>query len=124
MIINEKLWQELQEKNIDPCCKCCVDVARKTMELLDKSKLLRNGYYPDMRTAHGLICIAEKKIKAGGITGFMAGCVARMIYGCHSRGDEFWQSFNNKIKKYNNVTEKQKRAIENVWKSRGGCNCL
>ena len=43
---------------------------------------------------HKLICDADKAINAGGITGFMAGCVAQMISDVHSRGDEFKKKWN------------------------------
>ena len=90
---NLKRWQEYEAKNTDDYGKACVDVARKVMEFLDKDKTpLHNGYFPDIHTAHGLICKADDAINAGGITGFMAGCVAQMIFECHERGDEFRKS--------------------------------
>ena len=93
---NEKLWNEYVEKNKnDGYGNACIKVARKVMELLDADLTpLRNGYHPDIHTAHGLICKADKDSKAGGITGFMAGCVAEMVYQCHERGDEFRKSHN------------------------------
>ena len=96
---NEKLWKEYESKNKDAYGKACVDVARKVMQLLDKTtKPLKNGYFPDLQTAHGLICKAHNDIKAGGITGFMATSVASMIYYCHERGEEFFKSYQNKIR--------------------------
>jgi len=92
---NQKLWNNYEKKNTDAYGKACVDVARKVMEMLDKdSTPLKNGYHPDLDTAHGLICKADKDIDAGGITGFMAGCVAEMVSSCHERGDEFRKSHN------------------------------
>ena len=95
---NEKKWNGYVEKNTDAYGGACIKVARKVMELLDEDKTpLHNGYHPDIHTAHGLICKADKDINAGGISGFMAGCVAQMIFECHERGDEFRKSHNGKI---------------------------
>jgi len=85
-IKNEKVWKEYETKNTDPYGKCCVNVAREVMRLIDKRK--------GPIDADKLICKADNNIKAGGITGFMAGCVARMVSTCHSRGDEFNRSWN------------------------------
>lgn len=96
---NIKKWKEWEEKNNDPYGKACVDVAREVMVLLDKDNTpLHNGYHPDIHTSHGLICKAKKNVKAGGITSFMAGCVAQMVNECHERGDEFRLSYNGEIK--------------------------
>lgn len=87
MIKNQKLWDEYVSKNNDPYGKCCVDVAREVMRILDEG----NDF-----DVHKIICDADDNINAGGITGFMAGCVARMISKCHSRGEEFndkWNEF-------------------------------
>jgi hypothetical protein len=97
-ITDQEAWDKWVEANDDPYGKCCVDVARRVMELLDEDPTtLRNGYHPDPHTAHGLICKADDDIKAGGITGFMAGCVAEMVFKCHSRGDEFRRSHNGDV---------------------------
>lgn len=61
-------------------------VARRAMEILDNES-------EDFDT-HALICRADDESKAGGITGFMAGCVASMISQCHSRGEEFRKKWN------------------------------
>ena len=91
----KKKWDSLVENNKDPYGNACIKVARRVMELLDENKEpLVNGYYPDINTAHGLICKADKDSNAGGITGFMAGCVAQMVTECHVRGDEFRKSHN------------------------------
>ncbi len=93
---DEKYWNECVKINKkDPYSKCCVDVARRVMELLEEDKTpLHNGYYPDIHTAHGLICKADEDIQAGGITGFMGGCVAEMVFRSHERGEEFRRSHN------------------------------
>ena len=85
-ITDEKGWQECQDKNTDPYGGCCVNVARRVMEILDEE--------PGDFDTHEIICRADKDIKAGSITGFMAGCVANMVSCCHSRGDEFRRKWN------------------------------
>ena len=95
---NEKLWNDYVSKNKDPYGGVCVKVAKRVMELLDEDETpLHNGYYPDIHTAHGLICKADDDTNAGGITGFMAGAVAKMVFDCHKRGDEFRKSHNGDI---------------------------
>lgn len=95
---NEKIWNEYLAKNTDSYGGACVMVARRVMQLLDEDLTpLKNGYHPDIHTAHGLICKADDDTKAGGITGFMAGCVAQMIFQCHERGDEFRKSHNGDV---------------------------
>ncbi len=87
-------WNEYKHKNTDPYGKCCVEVADKVMNYLDNdSTPLHKGYYPDIHTAHGLICKADKEIDAGGITGFMASCIAQLVSVCHERGEEFLNSY-------------------------------
>jgi hypothetical protein len=94
---DEKKWNTYVEKNTDSYGGTCVKVAKRVMELLDEDITpLHNGYYPDIHTAHGLICKADVDAKAGGITGFMAGCVAQMVTECHERGEEFRKSHNGK----------------------------
>ena len=94
---DEKKWNIWVEKNTDPYGGACVKVAKRVMELLDKDPTpLRFGYHPDIHTAHGLICKADDETKAGGITGFMASCVAQMVFECHERGEEFKNSYNGK----------------------------
>ena len=85
-IINLEDWQKWEQNNQDPYGKCCVDVARRAMEILDEE--------PEDFDVHKLICRADDDIKAGGITGFMAGCVAQKISHCHSRGEEFRRKWN------------------------------
>lgn len=97
-IINQMEWDKCVRINTDPYGKCCVDVARKVMELLDADQTpLHEGYHPDINTPHGLICKADREIDADGITGFMAGCVAQMVALCHSRGEEFRKIWNKEL---------------------------
>jgi len=100
MELNEnKEWKEMEAKNVDPYGKACVDVAREVMKLLSEDDTpLHEGYHPDKNTPHGLICLAEKNIDAGGITGFMAGCVAQMVSKFHERGEEFRIIWNGEAK--------------------------
>lgn len=96
---NKKLWDSYVKNNKDPYGGCCVKVARRVMKLLDEDKTpLHDGYSPDIHTPHGLICKADKDIRAGGITGFMAGCVANMVIECHERGEEFRVIWNGEYK--------------------------
>lgn len=85
MIKDQKKWNNWVKKNKDPYGKACVDVARRVMEILDEDKDF---------DCHEIICQADKEVDAGGITGFMAGCVAEMISECHSRGKEFRKKWN------------------------------
>jgi hypothetical protein len=55
-----------------------------------------------------IICRADEEIKAGGITGFMAGCVASMVSQVHSRGEEFRKKWN----KDNQIGEEGDKANE------------
>jgi hypothetical protein len=84
-ITNVKLWEECVAANQEPYGKCCVDIARACMEILDKGEPF---------TASKLISEGELAIGESGITGFMAGCIAQMISECHSRGDEFRKDWN------------------------------
>lgn len=85
-ISNREAWDGFVKVNKDPYSKCCVDVAREVMRVLDER--------PGPFDPHGLICAADDSIKAGGITVFMAGCVAQMVFQCHSRGEEFRRGWN------------------------------
>ena len=84
-IVMQDDWNEYVEKNKDPYGKACVDVARKVMEILDNQERF---------DPHAIICQASDDIESGGITGFMAGCVASMVSECHSRGNEFRKAWN------------------------------
>lgn len=84
-IIEQAKWDVWVESNKDPYGGTCVDVARQVMETLDVI---------DDFDCHKIICQADDKVNAGGITGFMAGCVARMVSQCHSRGEEFRKKWN------------------------------
>jgi hypothetical protein len=87
-ITNKEDWDVWVEKNDDPYGKACVDVAREVMNILDKEE----DFDP-----HQIICDADDNIKAGGITGFMAGCVSQMVSRCHSRGEEFRKAWNKDV---------------------------
>lgn len=89
MIKDQAKWNEWVEKNTDPYSKACVDVAREVMRMMDE---MPEGPLPV--TPHDLICKADDAIKAGGLTGFMAGAVASMVSACHSRGEEFRRAWN------------------------------
>jgi hypothetical protein len=85
-IIKQQDWDLWVTNNTDPYGKAIVDVAREVMRLLDE----REGDFD----THKIICEADDNIKMGGITGFMAGCVAQMVSHCHSRGEEFRRKWN------------------------------
>lgn len=85
-IIKVEDWEKCVRANDDPYGKACIDVAREVMRLLDER--------PEDFDTHKIICEADKNVKAGGITGFMAGCVANMVSGLHSRGEEFRKKWN------------------------------
>ena len=94
---NEKLWNEVVELNSsDGYSKACVIVAEKTMQFLDAFEhKLQKGYYPNLNTAHGLVCFADHYVKAGGLSGFQGSQVALIIRDCHERGEEFYKSYTN-----------------------------
>lgn len=79
-------WNELVKINDDPYGSACILVARRVMEILDK----KSGEFD----CHEIICQADDESSAGGITGFMAGCVAGMVSQVHSRGEEFRRKWN------------------------------
>jgi len=96
---DEKKWNEYVNANGDSYGGCCVQVAKRVMEILDEDPTpLHEGYYPDIHTTHGIICKADDDVEAGGITGFMAACVAKMVIECHERGEEFREIHNRKYK--------------------------
>src|SRR4030095_2156227 len=86
-IIDEDSWQAWVQNNTDGYGGACIKVARRAMEILDEQA---GDFYKDE-----LIKRADDESKAGGITGFMAGCVASMISKCHSRGEEFRRKWNH-----------------------------
>lgn len=90
-IVDTEGWKKCVDNNQDPYGGCCVNVAREVMRLLDE----RTGDFDP----HSLICEADDNIKAGGITGFMAGAVASMVSKVHSRGEEFRQRWNGTYQK-------------------------
>lgn len=85
-ITNKKDWETYVKKNKDEYGKCCVDIARKAMEILDE------GY--EIKYPNELITKAEKEVGEEGITGFMAGAISYMITRCHSRGEEWKKAWN------------------------------
>ena len=85
MIKDQKAWDKVVKINKDPYGKACVDVARRVMEILDEETAF---------DTHKIICQADEDVKARGITGYMAGCVAQMVSQCHSRGKEFRRKWN------------------------------
>lgn len=85
---NEKKWKEYVKLNKDPYGKCCVDVAREVMRLMDKAS-------DNPIDANKLVSAADENLKAG-ITGYMAGAVASMVSVCHERGEMFRRSWNLK----------------------------
>lgn len=84
-IINQKDWDKWVKNNADPYGKCCVDVARRVIEILDENKEF---------DTHEVIVKASNDVDSGGITGFMAGCVAQMVSHCSHRGEEFRRAWN------------------------------
>jgi len=94
---DESAWNEWVKNNKDPYGKCCIDVARRAMEILDENKNI-----PD-----DVILQASKELEAG-ITGFMAGCVASMISKCHIKGEEFRKIWN----KENQINDEGDKANE------------
>ncbi|SRR5258708_10674683 len=84
-VVNFEKLGDYVLKNTDPYGKCCVDVALRVMEYLDQE----NEFNP-----HYLICRADNDIKAGGITGYMAGVAAQIVAEVHSRGEEFRKAWN------------------------------
>jgi hypothetical protein len=101
-IIKQVEWKSWEVANQDPYGKCCVDVARQVMKILDEE--------PGDFDTHKIICRADNEINAGGITGFMAGCVAEMISQVHSHGEEFRRKWN----KDNQIKDEGDKANESV----------
>jgi len=87
MIIDKARWESWEKANKDPYGKAVVNVAREVMRMLDMEE------YKDF-DPNEIIDVADENIKAGGITGFQAGCVAQMISQVHSRGREFRKKWN------------------------------
>jgi len=91
-IIKPEDWQKWIDNNSDPYGRCCVLVAEEVMRMLDEPEHAKPPITDD--TPYKLIDAADDNIRAGGITGFMAGCVAEMVSHCHSRGEEFRRAWN------------------------------
>lgn len=86
-IVDKEGWDKCVAANTDPYGNAAIMVARRAMEILDNE--------PGDFDCHSLICRADDESKAGGITGFMAGCVANIISKVHSRGEEFRNKWNS-----------------------------
>lgn len=86
MIKDKKGWAKVLKNNQDDYGKACVDVARQVMVILDKDE--------DIGDPHSLICRACEDVDEEGITGFMAGAVASIVSGYHSRGEDFRKVWN------------------------------
>lgn len=85
-------WVKINQQ--DGYSNACVVVALEVMKRLDSDLTpLVKGYYPKKNTAHGLICVVDDEIGAGGLSGFQAGAVAQVVKKFHSRGEEFWNSY-------------------------------
>jgi len=83
---HEDEWNNTVEINSkDGYGTACVNVARRVMEILDENKEF---------DTHKIICQADDDTKAGGITGFMSGCVAQMVSKHSDRGEEFMRKWN------------------------------
>ena len=85
-ITDEKGWNDCKNVNTDAYGGACVKVAKRLMEILDEE--------PGDFDVYEIVCRADKESGAGGITGFMAGCVANIVSKCHSRGEEFRKKWN------------------------------
>lgn len=101
-ITRQKDWDVWVKGNTDPYGKCCVDVARKVMEILDEE----NEFDP-----HTIINQADDTTGSGGITGFMAGCIAQMVSRCHSRGDEFLSAWNGDVQCKDEGTKATEKGV-------------
>jgi len=110
MIKYKKIWQSWVKANKDPYGKCCVDVAREVMKLLDDGK--HEDFDPNKIITEAENKLIERKemTEEEGITGFMAGCIAQMISKCHSRGEEFKKKWNESYA-LNEEDKKRKNAI-------------
>jgi len=106
-IVNQEHWNNDVEINKDSYSKACVDTARRAMEILDSEY---DGKDITNDDPHTIICRASHEVDCGGITGFMAGCVAQMIWVVHSRGEDFRKAFNGG---YGVTEEKAKGGIIN-----------
>jgi len=84
-ITDQEAWKSWVDNNKDGYGGACIKVAEKAMAILDDGEPFDTDE---------LISRANKESDAGGVTGFMAGCVAQMISVCHSRGEEFRQAWN------------------------------
>lgn len=86
-IIKQKEWNKHVELNKDPYGKCCVDVAREVMRMIDEPIHIHTPI-----DTHRIICDAVKNVGEAGITGFMAECIVNMVSRVHSRGKDLRKS--------------------------------
>ncbi len=89
-ITDQESWNKCVKNNKDPYGAACIKVAKRVMEILDEEREF---------SPYEIINRADTEVKAGGITGFMAGCVAQMVSYCHSRGEEFRKAWNGAVGK-------------------------
>ncbi len=92
---NQELWNRFIEKNQDAYGKCCVDVARRVMEILDENDMPLEKS-PNQYTSFNIITKAEEDVNSGGITGFMASAIVFMVRSCHMKGEEFYLNYSDK----------------------------
>jgi hypothetical protein len=86
--INHHILESTKQKNQDAYGAACVQVAVNVMNYLDTfDEDFNIGYSPDLTTPHGIVCYCDD---AGGITGFMAGCVRNTVTVCHTLGWKFY----------------------------------
>jgi|SRR6478736_91130 len=74
-------WEQYVAKNTDSYGGCCVKMAQRVMEILDKNEPFDASKLID-------------EVDDEGITGFMAGAIAAMVSQCHERGNDFKRSWN------------------------------
>lgn len=96
---DEKKWNRYKELNKDDFLSAiCINVAQGVMEILDKNLTpLQNGYFPNVFTAHGIICEVADNIINGRITESMSDWIVCVVFECHKRGVEFKKSYNQKL---------------------------
>lgn len=86
-IVDEAGWKRCVENNQDGYGAQIVEVARHLMDMLDDEAF-------ELTTCHKAICQADNMTDDPGITGNMAACVAKIVAGCHSRGEEWRTKWN------------------------------
>lgn len=89
--------------NLNTNGDCCVNIAKEVMRLLGTTKYKKF-------TTHKIIWDAVENVNAGDLTIYMAGCVAQIVSGHHSRGEEFRKKWN---KSYGVNEKKAKGGVVN-----------